>query len=719
MNAIVKEKIPRQSSVVSLFSPQAIAVIGASRRPESVGYALVDNLLNGGFKGPLYLVNPKGQEVCGLNCYRSVEAIEHIFDLAVVIVPPLAVVETLRACGQKGAKAAIVISAGFREVGAEGRRIEDQLKAVAEEYGIALLGPNCLGLISTDPLNPVNASFSRTMPKAGNIAFVSQSGALCTAVLDYAKGAGIGFSKFISLGNKAALNEIDLLNYLKNDPQTHVILMYVEDLVNARQFIETSAEITGDLSQSKPILVIKSGRTAQGAQAAQSHTGSLMGADEVYDAIFAQAGVLRMDSAQQMFDLAVAFSRQPFPKGPRTAIVTNAGGPGIMATDTCIRSGLTLARFEPSTEEALAKVLPPTANIHNPIDVIGDARADRYEEALRIVSKDPNVDSLLVILTPQAMTAIEETARVIVNVSKEIKIPLIACFMGIADVSGGVQILEDNGIPHYRFPENAGQVLGLMHRYQEWIQRPRTSIKSFRVDASKVTRILKETAASGQTMVPIDQAMEIFQAYGFPVLPFGFAKTSTAAAALAKQIGYPVVVKTISPQIVHKFDFGAVRLSLKSESEVLSACQEMTDKFRKIFPAGSLDGFFVQAMSAKGTQVILGMNRDATLGPTLMFGLGGIYVEVLKDVTFRLAPIRQRSAELMVQSIRSYRILQGVRGEKPADVLKITECIERLSQLVCAHPEIKEIDLNPLMVHDEGQGASVLDARIILDLKQF
>lgn len=720
MHAIAGEKkTVMNAAISSLFCPKAIAVIGASRRPEAVGHALVDNLLSGGFKGLLYLVNPKAQDICGLNCYASVEAIPGAFDLAIIIVPPVSAVETLQACANQGAKAAIVISAGFREIGAEGRRIEDQLKAVADKYGIALLGPNCLGLISTDPLNPVNASFARTMPKAGNIAFVSQSGALCTAVLDYAKGAGIGFSKFISLGNKAALNEIDLLNYLKDDSQTQVILMYVEDLVNARQFIETGLEITGDLLRSKPILVIKSGRTARGALAAQSHTGSLMGADEVYDAIFAQAGVLRMDSTQQMFDLAVAFSRQPCPTGPRTAIITNAGGPGIMATDTCIRSGLTLAQFESATEAALAKVLPPTANIHNPIDVVGDARADRYEEALRIVSKDPNVDSLLVILTPQAMTAIEETAQVIVKVSKEINIPLIACFMGIADVSGGVQILEDNGIPHYRFPENAGQVLGQMYRYRQWIQRPRTSVKVFPVDVSKVKTILKETAARGQAMVPIDQAMEIFQAYGFPVLPFGFAKTGKAAAVTAERIGYPVVVKAISPQIVHKFDFGAVRLSLKNKTEVFSACQDMKDKFQKVFPNGSLDGFFVQAMSAKGKQVILGMNRDAALGPTLMFGLGGIYVEVLKDVTFRLAPLRERSAELMVQSIRGYRILQGVRGEKPSDVAKITECIERLSQLVCDHPEIKEMDLNPLMVHEEGQGASVLDARIILDLNLF
>lgn len=719
MNAMMDHKKKTSETISSLFCPASIAVIGASRRPESVGYAMVDNLLRGGFKGSLYLVNPKGQEICGHNCYASVEEIPEPFDLAVVIVPPVTAVKALRSCGEKGAKAAIVISAGFREVGEKGREIEDELTAVAAEFGMAMLGPNCLGMINTDPSYLVNASFARTMPKAGNIAFVSQSGALCTAVLDYAKGAGIGFSKFISLGNKAALHEIDLLNYLKEDSQTHVILMYVEDLVDARQFIETSREITGDLSRSKPILVIKSGRTAQGAQAAQSHTGSLMGADEVYDAIFAQAGVLRMDSTQQMFDLAIAFSRQPFPKGPRTAIVTNAGGPGIMATDTCIRSGLTLARFEPATEAALKKVLPSTANIHNPIDVIGDARADRYEEALTIVAKDPNVDSLLVILTPQAMTAIEETARVIVKVSKEIDIPLVACFMGITDVSGGVQILEDHGIPHYRFPENAGQVLGLMYRYQEWIQRPRTSVKCFSVDTSKVKTILQNTAKSGQSMVPIDQAMEIFQAYGFPVLPFGFAKSGQEAVEAAERIGYPVVVKTISPQIVHKFDFGAVRLSLKNRDDVLKACGEMTAKFQQVYPQGSLDGFFVQTMSAKGTEVILGMSRDAALGPTLMFGLGGIYVEVLKDVTFRLAPIRERSAELMVQSIRSYRILQGVRGEKPADVAKITECIERLSQLVCDHPEILELDINPLMVHEEGKGASVLDARIILDLAKF
>jgi len=713
MNQVIDKK-SSAPDLTHLFSPRSIAVIGASRRPETVGYAMVDNLLRGGFTGKIHLVNPKADEICGLPCFHSVEAIPESFDLAVVIVPPSASAATLKACGEKGAKAAIVITAGFREIGAEGRKLEDELCVVAQDYGIAMLGPNCLGMINTDPDFLVNASFARTMPVAGNIAFISQSGALCTAVLDYAKGAAIGFSKFVSLGNKSALNEIDMLTYLKHDPKTHVILLYVEDLVDARRFIEASREITGELEKSKPILVIKSGRTAQGAKAAQSHTGSLMGADEVYDAIFAQAGVLRMDSIQQMFDLAIAFSQQPFPTGPNTAIITNAGGPGIMATDTCIRAGLSLAKFKPETEAALSKVLPPTANIHNPIDVIGDARADRYEEALKIVAKDPNVDSILVILTPQAMTAIEETAQVIVKAAKEIKVPIISCFMGIADVSAGVKILEENGIPHYRFPENAGQVLGMMNRYQQWMQRPRTSVKAFKVDSAAVKKIIQETKQSGQEMVPIDRAMAIFEAYGFPVLPYGFACTPQEAASLAEKIGFPSVVKTISPQIVHKFDFGAVRLNLSDAQEVAQACNLMAAKFKQVFPEGQLDGFFVQKMSAKGLEIILGMNRDAALGATLMFGLGGIYVEVLKDVTFRLAPLRERSAELMVEEIRGYRMLKGVRGEKPSDIAKITECIERLSQLACDHPEIQEIDMNPLMVHADGLGASVLDARIIL-----
>ncbi len=470
------------------------------------------------------------------------------------------------------------------------------------------------------------------------------------------------------------------------------------------------------MKKTKPILVIKSGRTLQGAKAAQSHTGSLMGSDEVYDAIFAQAGMLRMNHIEEMFDLAIAFSNQPFPKGNRVAIVTNAGGPGIMATDACIRNGLNLAKFQPSTVEALKQVLPPTANFHNPIDVIGDARHDRYEEAIRLAAKDPGVDSVLVILTPQAMTDIEETAEVIVRAQKEIKVPLITCFMGIVDVSAGVKILEQNKIAHYRFPEKAAWVLGLMNQYQQWINRPRSTVVNFKMDDKAIHSILEAARAKKESILPIDQAMEIFQAAGFPVLPFAFAKDLKELKQKAAQIKFPVALKLVSPQVVHKFDFGAVALNLNNMEDLEKACQEMSQKFKKIFPQGIIQGFFVQKMSEKGVEIILGMNRDPRLGPAIMFGLGGIYVEVFKDVTFRLAPLRQRSAQKIVESIRGFKILQGVRGEEPSDIKKVEESLERLSQLSINYPVIKEIDLNPLMVHKQGKGASVLDARIIIDL---
>ncbi len=701
-----------------LFEPRSIAVVGASRRPDAVGFAVLNNLVTGGYQGKIYPVNAKAPEILNIPCFSSIKDIPGEIDMAVIIVQSVMVAETIEECGRKGVKAAIIITAGFREIGGQGVFLEKQVIEAASRYGIALLGPNCLGSINTDPAFSVNASFARTMPAAGNIAFISQSGALCTAVLDYAKGAKVGFSKFVSLGNKAVLTEMDMLKYLKDDPKTDVILLYLEDLVDARGFIEIAREITGDLATGKPILVIKSGRTPQGAKAAQSHTGSLMGADEVYDAIFAQAGVLRMESIEEMFDLALAFSQSPFPKGDRVAIITNAGGPGIMTTDACVRNGLTLASFKHSTVEALKQVLPPTANFHNPIDVIGDARHDRYEEALKHVAQDPGVDSIIVILTPQAMTEIEEVARVVVKIKNEIDIPILACFMGVFDVSAGVKILEENHVPHYRFPEGAARAMGAMNRYQKWIKRPRTGVKKFKFDHKAIEEILNRAVQAGQDFLPIDASMGILKAAGFPVLPFAFGADAKGALHSARKIGFPVALKLISPQVVHKFDFGAVRLNLKNPGELKKACGEMTRKFHSVFPKGKIEGFFIQTMSSKGVETILGMNRDPRLGPTLMFGLGGIYVEVLRDVTFRLAPFRERSAQLMIESIRGYKILKGVRGEKPSDIKAIEDCLQRLSQLACEYEVIKEVDVNPLMAHEEGRGASVLDGRIILDLEK-
>ncbi len=718
MNAtapVANSKKTRRRCVKALFEPRSIAVVGASRRPETVGGALVENLISGGYTGRIYPVNPNATEIHGLHCYPSVTAIPEGFDLAVIIVPSHAVTAALIECGKKNCPAAIVITAGFKEIGEAGRVLEAEVIETAERHGITLLGPNCLGLINTDTGFLLNASFARSMPRAGNIAFVSQSGALCTAVLDYAKGGNIGFSKFVSLGNKASVNENDLLEYLREDDGTSVILMYLEDLVDGKNFIRIASEITGDLKKPKPILVIKSGRTLQGAKAAQSHTGSLMGSDEVYDAIFAQAGILRMDSIEEMFSLAEAFSKQPIPAGGRVAIVTNAGGPGIMATDACIRAGLSLTHFDEATVEALKKVLPHTANVHNPVDVIGDARHDRYEEAIKLAAADPNVDSLLVILTPQAMTEIEETARVIVRAAEKSPVPILACFMGIADISAGERILEQSPVPHYRFPEGAAGALGAMYRYRKWTTRPRTTVRSFQMDKEVILKILTDAVSRGRTVLPAHESMRVLEAAGFPVLPYAFVRTADEAAAAAGKLGFPVAVKLVAEKIVHKFDWGAVALGLADADSVSAACRKMLDKVRASLSEDAVDGFFIQKMAAPGgVEVIAGMNRDPQLGPAVMFGLGGVYVEVLKDVTFRLAPLRQRSANLMIESIRAYPILQGVRGQKPRDTAKLAECLERLSQLACDFEMIREIDINPLSSYEAGKGASVLDARVIL-----
>ena len=702
----------KKKDLRALFEPQSIAVVGASRRTEAVGYAIMKNLVDGGFKGKIFPVNPKATEVLGVKCVPSAENLPESVDLAIFIIPSAAVPAELEACAKKGAKAAIVISAGFREIGGEGIKLESEIKRIADQYGIAMLGPNCLGLINNDPTVRMNASFSGHIPKNGKIAFVSQSGALATALMDYACGENIGMSKIISLGNKVDMTELEVLQYLKDDPNTEVIIMYLEDIVKGHEFIEVAREITGDIARTKPILVIKSGRTAQGAKAASSHTGSLMGADEVYDAVFEQSGVMRMESAQEMFDLAIVFANQPLMKGSSVAIVTNAGGPGIMATDACVRFGLQMAEMSPATVAKLKEKLPPTSNFSNPIDVIGDAQHDRYEHALRSVIAEPNVDGVMVLLTPQAMTEAEATAKVIVEVDKESDKTIVACFMGHSDVEAGVNILKANMIPHCSFPEDSARTLAAMDRYQQWLHRSRTGVKHYKVDRQTADAVIEKAAKDKQKFLPINQSMEIFSAYEFPVIPWAFVRTAEDAWEQAVKIGFPVVMKVVSQQIIHKVDVGGVRLNLNSADDVQHAFRDIMAVGEKL--KAKIDGVFMQRMAPKGREVILGMKRDPHFGPILMFGLGGIYVEALKDVTFRVAPIRELSAHDMLRNIRAFKLLEGVRGEPPADLEAIADCLKRLSQLSCDHPEIDEIDINPLMVYGEGKGAGVIDARIIL-----
>jgi len=694
----------------SIFAPRSVAVIGASRDPGKVGHAIFRNVLED-FQGVVYPVNPNAQAIRGVRAYPSVLEIPDPVDLAIIIVPAPGVGAVLDQCGSKGVRGVVVISAGFRESGVDGRRREEEVKAAVRRYGFALVGPNCLGVLNTDPGVRLNATFARARPAAGNIAFLSQSGALTTAVLDYARARGIGFSKLVSLGNKADVSELDLLAALRDDAHTDVILLYLEELTDGRRFIALCREITGEISDPKPILAVKSGRTAAGARAVSSHTGSLAGSDEVYDAVFLQSGVLRVDSVEELFHYAVAFANQPLPAGRRVAVVTNAGGPGVMAADAAIRQGLQMATLAEGTKQGLRLALPAEASVDNPVDLIGDAQHDRYQAALRAALRDPGTDGVLVLLTPQAVTDIEEIARVVASEARGARKPVLASFMGVVDVSGGVRVLEEAHIPHYGFPEDAVRAFAAMTQYGEWVRRPRTEVRTFPVNRSQVDAVLAQAARG--PFVRETLALRLLEAYGFPLAPWAEASSAEDAVIRASAIGFPVAMKVLSPQIVHKVDIGGVRLHLSAPSEVRAAYDEMMAEIARRQPGAAVDGVIVQKM-ASGVETILGVNHDPQFGPIIMFGLGGIYVEVFKDVTFRLAPIRELSARRMVESIKAGQILRGVRGQPPADLDALVECIERLSQLAAEIPEIAELDINPLMVLPAGNGAAVVDARLRL-----
>jgi acetyltransferase len=700
-------------NIESIMSPRSIAVVGATNRPGSVGLAVFRNILNAGFQGVLYPVNPKAKYVQSVKAYPKLMDIPDEVDLAVIIVPAEIVCPILEEAGQKRARGAIVVSAGFKEVGGHGVELENRVKQVAAKYGICLVGPNCLGVINNSENVRMNASFATKMPKQGNIAFISQSGALCTAVLDYAEGRDIGFSKFVSFGNKADVNETDLLRYLKDDPDTDVILMYLEDIGHGRAFLETAREITWQAQ--KPMLAVKSGRSAEGARAAASHTGSLVGSDSAYDALFYQSGILRVEGIAELFNHAIAFSKQPIPKGNRIAIVTNAGGPGIMATDAAIRHNLKIATLSEQTKQKLKKELPPTASIENPVDVIGDATHERYEAAIRHILMDENVDAGIVILSPQAMIDILETAQIVPHVIKDVDKPVLCSFMGIVDVSEGVKYLEKNGIPNYAFPEAAVRSMASMAFYGNLLTLDKREVRRVAADRDTATIVISnKLAGKDRYYMSEREANEILQCYGFPVLKSILLKDASEVDEAAEQIIFPAAMKISSPDVVHKFDVGGVRLKIKTKEDARKAYQEIIDNVKKFKPTAKIDGVIIERMAKRGMEVILGAVRDPRFGPICMFGLGGTLVEALKDVTFRLAPMWEISAEIMIRSIKAYSLLKGVRGGWPCDIDSIKDCILRLSQMVSEHPEIAELDINPLIVYPKGQGCVVADSRILL-----
>ncbi|MCF6157676.1 MAG: CoA-binding protein [wastewater metagenome] len=692
------------------FSPKTVAVVGASREEGKVGHDLFKNILRYGYTGTIYPVNPKAESILGRKVYSSLREIPEKVELAVIVVPAQYVGSVVDECIEKGVDSIIVISAGFKESGTEGAKREQELYQKIKQHSIRMLGPNCLGLISTE--SSLNASFAADMPAEGNLGFFSQSGALCTAILDWAVREHIGFSKFISIGNKTDIDEVDLVKALGDDPRTKVILGYLEGIKRGTAFITTARDVT----KKKPMIIVKSGGTAAGAKAASSHTGTLAGAENAFDAAFKQSGVLRARTIEELFNYARVFSFQPLPKGPHLALITNAGGPGIIAADAVEHSELKMAAFSKDTINSLRSALPAMANVYNPIDVLGDAKADRYQFVIEKVIEDPNVDAVLVILTPQTMTEIEETAKVIGEIAIRTDKTIVTSFMGGKRTEEAFTILSQGKVPNYLFPESAVSAVDALYRYSLWQNKPLPEIKEIRAKKEKVMSVIQKLQHMGRQHLIEEEAKEVITAYGFQIPKSIIAASEEEAAQAAEEIGFPVVMKISSPDILHKSDIGGVVVGIQNVTEVKRHFRGITQKAHRFIPNAEIRGVLVQQMVPKGKEVILGMSRDPQFGPLLMFGLGGIYIEVLKDVTFRVAPIGLQDAEEMVQEIRSFPLLRGVRGEKSADIEAIVNNLIKLSQLVTDFPQILEMDINPLIVFSRNEGAIVIDARISISL---
>lgn len=682
--------------------------MGASREEGKVGHDLLKNLVTYGYRGKVYPVNPNADTILGLKAYTSLREIHDKIDLAVIVVPAPHVGKVVDECIAKGIDSIIIISAGFKESGIEGAARERELLQKIKQHSIRMLGPNCLGLIDTQ--SSLNASFAADMPAPGNIAFFSQSGALCTSVLDWAADECIGFSKFISMGNKTDIDEVDLIQVIDNDTNTKVILGYLEGVKNGMAFMNAAQKTT----KKKPMIVVKSGGTTAGAKAASSHTGTLAGAEKAFDTAFKQSGILRAKTVEELFDYARIFSHQPLPKGPRIALITNAGGPGIIAADAVERSKLQMASFSKNTIDILRTALPVMANVYNPVDVLGDAKADRYKFVTETLAEDPNVDILLVILTPQAMTEIERTAEVIGEISNRTGKTLVTSFMGGKRIGNGVKVMCQRKVPNYPFPERAISALEAMYKYTLWQKKPAPEMKKTNVQKEKVVSVFEKIRQTGRQYLCEDEAKQVISVYGFRIPKSILASSESEAVQAAEEIGYPVVAKISSPDILHKSDFGGVLIGIKDAAEIRRFFCDITQKARRLLPHTEIKGVLVQQMITGGKEVILGMSRDPQFGPVLMFGLGGIYIEVLKDVTFRIAPIGLNDAEEMIREIRSFPLLQGVRGERPADINTLADNIIRLSQLVTDFPEILEMDINPLVVFPDGGGTMAIDARLAI-----
>lgn len=707
------EPLTKKSSLLdSLFNPQSVAIIGASRTPGKVGFEVLKNIVDSGYHGKIYPINPNAKNILGFKCYSNVQDITESIDLGIVIVPARIVPQIISEIGRKGIKNVIIISSGFKESGLSGTRLENSITQICQEYGIRLLGPNCLGIIDTH--TPLNASFAGKLPLTGNIAFISQSGALGTAILDWALEERIGFSKFVSLGNKADIDEADLLTELLNDSTTDVILIYMEGLTNGQRFIHVANTIT----KSKPVIVLKSGITNAGVRAVSSHTGTMAGMDLAYDVAFKHANVIRVNSTEELFNFAKVFSTQPEPPGQNLVIITNAGGPGILATDACEKYGLKIAPISAETVDTLHQQLPSAAGFFNPIDVLGDATAERYEFALSNILQSDDVHSALIILTPQAMTEPYEVAESIIKLKSTFHSkPVVTSFVGGVRVHPAIEALERSKIPNFDFPEKAIQSLSALYQYTQkrTTKRPE-DFSRYQFDNISIKAILTSAADDRRVVLKAAEATAIINACGVSSPPLLFAATAEEAVEHAESIGYPVVLKIESPQILHKTDIGGVKLNIQTAEEIRTSFYELIGRAHTFHPRATILGVNVQHMVPQGREMIIGVNRDIVFGPLLMFGLGGIYVNFLRDVSFRLAPLSKQNAIEMIQETKAYTLLRGIRGETSSDIDSIVDVMLRISQLVTEYPEISELDINPLFVYTHNQGSSALDVKITITL---
>lgn len=694
-----------ENSLKPFFDANGVAIVGASSKPNKLSYGIVRNLTLYGFKGGIYPVNPKADEILGYRCYPDILSVPDPVDLAVIVLPAGIVFPVIQDCEKRGIKAITVISGGFKELGPEGEALEREIVQFVKEHNMRMVGPNCVGTMSLH--TGLNTTFLSGVPDTGGIGFLSQSGAILGGVVDYVKGKGIGFSHFVSLGNEADVTETDIIEYMAEDADTSVIAAYVEQIQDGQKFLSIAKKVT----KKKPIVLLKAGKTSAGARAVSSHTGSLAGSHTAYQAAFAQSGVVEVQTANDLFDVSQAFALQKPPQGNRVAILTNSGGPAALLSDSLANNGFVMADLQPDSMQALRQILNPSAQVANPVDMLGGAEAQDYDQAMRILVNDPNVDVIIPILIPQALVKPLEVAEKISQVSEMTEKTVIAIMMGDSLVKEPRVLLHSRKVPMVVFPESVGTILGAMKVYADWVKKPVEEPEVFlNVKPDLAKKLIDQSRHLGSMGEVLTRP--ILEAYGIPLVPANIAENEDDAIRVANEIGYPVVMKINSPDILHKSDLGGIRLDLNDAASVRQAYQEMISTVQTKMPNARIEGVLIEATAPKGQEVIIGMKRDPGFGPVMMFGLGGIFVELFKDVSFRVSPLTRNDAYDMIQSTRAGKLLTGYRGQKPADLDAVVDTILRLSQLALNFEEIEEIEINPLLVMEKG--CLALDGRVIL-----